>query len=368
MKVRELDWVENNLPLLLAAFVILLLIGVIQSFRLPEINRTVTVGGVFIGDRDDRGWNQSHYSGLLSACNAYDCDFLVKDSVPEEEEAVIEAVDSLVADGCNVIYLTSYGYGAYVDKVAERYPRVAFFSIHTESKAKNSTTYFARLYQVRYLSGIIAGVQSRTGVVGYVAAMSNSETNRGINAYALGLRKANPKARLIVRFTGEWVNEPVERESVALLQAKGADLITYHQDRPYVLQEAEERGLYSIGFGSLYEHYSDRCLTAALYDWKVIYGKVLGDYLSGRANFSDGYWLGLEENAVKLKTLSPLVSEQALVLTAVEKQRLMKENGVFSDEIHDNQGKLRCVKGERIKDTELFSAMDWFVEGVEIYE
>ncbi len=368
MKGREFEWAEANLPLLLAAFVILVLIVVIHSFRLPAVDRNVMVGCVLIGDKGDQGWNQSHYEGLLAACREQNCAFQVRDRVSEEEDAVIGAVDSLVSDGCNVIYMASYGYGAYMDQIADKYPKVAFFNIWTDSMARNTTTYFARLYQVRYLSGIIAGVQSRTGVLGYVAAKSNSETNRGINAYALGMRRANPKARLIVRFTGSWDDEEKERESVDLLAAQGADLITYHQDGPHVLREAEQKGLFSIGFGSLYEEYSDRCLTAALYDWKVIYGKVLGDYLSGRSNFSNGYWLGLEEDAVRLKALSPLVSEQAILLAAVERQRLMNENGVFSGVIRDNHGNLRCEKGERIEDQELFKGMDWFVEGVEIYE
>ena len=366
MKGKELA--ERNLPLVLAVVVLLALIVVIQGFRLPETERTVTVGCVLIGDKADKGWNESHYRGLQSACETNKCALNDRDHVPENQEALIAAVDSLVAEGCNVIYLTSFGYGQYVDAVAKKYPKVAFFSIWANSTAKNCTSYFARLYQVRYLSGIIAGMESKTGVLGYVAAMPNPQTNRGINAYAMGMRFANPKARLIVRFTGSWDDEAEERESVALLAAQGADVFTYHEDQPYVVREAEKMGLFSIGYDSVYEEYSDRFLTAALYDWKFLYGKVLGDYMSGRANFSTGYWLGLEEGAVRLHPPSPLVSEKAIFLASMEKQRIMNDRSVFSGVIYDNQGTLRCEAGERIKDHELFTGMDWFAEGVEIYE
>ncbi len=368
MKARDWEWAENNLPLLLAGFVILLLVIVIQSFQLPEMNRTVKVGCVLIGDKADKGWNESHYSGLSDACREHGCKLIVKDSVPEDKETVLKVVDSLVAEGCNAIYLPSLAYGPYVDDMARKHPRVAFFSLWTDSKARNCTTYFARMYEVRYLAGIIAGAQSRAGVLGYVAAMSNPEMNRNINAFAMGIRRVNPEARLIVRVTGGWSNEEKERESVALFAKEGVDVVTYHQDCPYVVREAEKRGLFSIGHDAVYEEYSDRFLTATMYDWKVVYEKVLGDYLSGRTNFSSGYWLGIEENAARLHSLSPLVSDETANLVEQEKHRIMFESSVFSGIIYDNRGNLRCDAGESIKDYELLTGMDWFAEGVEIYE
>lgn len=363
------DWAERNLPLLLVGLIGVVLVIMIQSFRLPEEQKQVMVGCVLVGSKEDGGWNEGHYRGLSEACRAHDCSLTVKDRVEEMNGDVVSAaVKGLVDEGANVIFLTSFGYGLQLDEIARQYPRVAFFSISGEGKAKNATTYFARLYQVRYLSGVIAGMESRSGVLGYVAAMPNSQTNRGINAYAMGMRFANPEARLIVRFTGSWDNEAAERESVALLQQEGADVITYHTDKPYVIREAEKRGLMSVGYSGVYEEYSERLLTAALYDWDVLYKEVLGDYLSGRANFSRAYWLGLEEDAVKLRPMSPLVSEKATFIASMEKQRIMKAHSVFSGVIYDNEGTLRCEEGERIKDHELFTGMDWFVEGVEIYE
>ena len=366
MKIRE--WTARNLPLLLVVLVIAALVVLIRSFQLPETERQVTVGCVLVGSKDDRGWNESHYTGILNAYHANGCGFAVRENVAENEDAVSASVKELVDKGANVVFLTSFGYGAYMDEIARQYPWVAFFGISGEGAAKNSTTYFGRLYQARYLAGIVAGAESKTGVLGYVAAMPISETHRGINAYAMGMRAANPQARLIVRFTGSWDNEQVERESTALLAEKGADVITYHEDKPYAVDEAEKRGLMSIGYDAVYEKYSDRFLTAALNDWNVLYEKVLGDYLSGRTNFSNNHWLGLEEGAVALYPLSPLVSEETARLVSMEKERIVNERSVFSGAIYDNRGTLRCDEGERISDHELFTGMDWFVEGVEIYE
>ncbi len=376
-KLAAREWVGRNLPLILVMITVFVLIVVIESFQLPEPKRHVTVGCVLVGGKTDGGWNESHYKGILDACDGNTdspCVLVVRDNVPEEETALLAAVDDLVRDGCNVVFLTSFGYGRYTDDVAKKYPRVAFFGVSGKGEARNSTSYFARLYQVRYLTGIIAGYQSRTGVLGYVAAMPNPQSIRGINAYALGMRLANPKARLLVRFTGSWDDESAERESVALLQAEGADVSAYHTDKPNAIKEAEARGLFSVGYDAVRETYSARFLTAALYDWEVVYKKVLGDYLSGRTNFSSGYWLGVvNENgayidAVKLHPLSPAVSEKAAAVMRWEKVRMTTDWDIFSGQIYDNEGGLRCGRGEQISDEELFLRMNWFVEGVEIYE
>ena len=357
-----------NLPLLLAGIICVVLVLVIRSFQLPETGKHLAAGCVLVGAKDDKGWNESHSTGLLNACRAYDCGFMVREWIAENEASTSAAVNELIDDGANVIFLTSFGYGEYMDEIAQQYPHVAFFGISGEGAAKNSTTYFARLYQARYLAGIVAGAESKTGILGYITAAPNSQTNRSINAYAMGMRLANPKARLIVRFIGSWEDEAAERESVILLAEKGADVITYHEDRPYAVEEAEKLGLMSVGYNAVYEKYSDRFLTAAMYNWEVLYEKVLGDYMSGRSNFSSSYWLGFEEGAVALHPLSPKVSEETASLVSAEKERIVNYSGVFSGVIYDNHGILRCDKDERISDYELFTGMDWFAEGVEIYD
>lgn len=366
-------WLERDLPLLLVVLTVIALIVVIRSFRLPEADRRVMVGCILYGAKDDIGWNESHYNGLLAACEAnsedHPCTLVVRDNVPEEDKnASLAAVDELVRKGCNIIFMPSFGYGQYMDEIAKQYPRVAFFGISGKGEAKNCTSYFARLYQARYLTGVVAGFESRTGVLGYVAGMPNTQTIRGINAYALGMRFANPKARLIVRFTGSWDDEDAERESVTLLEAEGADVIAYHEDKPYAVREAEARGLFSIGYDAVREDYSPRFLTAALYKWEVLYGKVLSEYLKGRMNFSSRYWLGWAENAVDMAPMSAVVQPRTVSAVEWEKGRFLTDWDVFSGLIHDNEGRVRCEPGERISDEELFMGMNWFVEGVEIYE
>ena len=367
MKNEEKD--ERNLYIILAlAFILILIVVMIRSFRIGGANKQVAVGGVFIGECTDKGWNESHGRGLETACEKMNCSFFKRENVPEEEAALSEAVDALINEGCTVIFLTSQGYGVFADPIAKSHSDTAFFCLDSTGEAKNRISYFARLYQVRYLSGIIAGKASNTGVLGYVAADKNPQTNRGINAYALGMRYANPDARLLVYFTGSYENEAEEKKAVRLLASEGADVITYHEDKPFAIEAAEELGLFSTGYDAVYTDYSERFLAAALYDWEVIYERAIGDYLSGRANFSDGYWLDLSDGAVKLAIYSPRVSEETRQDVEQETSRIQTNRDVFSGVIYDSNGMLRCGENERISDEELYTGMKWFVEGVEIYE
>jgi basic membrane protein A len=105
-----------------------------------------------------------------------------------------------------------------------------------------------------------------------------------------------------------------------------------------------------------------------VYDWKVIYGKLLGDYISGRANMSGTYWLDISSGGVKLYPLSNLVGKDTRMLLEREQERIVKKRDVFSGVIYDNKGKLRCAEDENISDHELFTGMEWYAEGVEIYD
>ncbi len=348
------------------AAIITVIIVIIMTFQFQTETENPRVGCVLIGEHNDKGWNESHYKGLLKACKSKKCTLKIRENVKEKRLPVNKAVDELVADGCNVIFLTSYGYGRYADAIAKVYPDTAFYVESGNKKERNLTTYFARLYQVRYLAGIAAGAATKSNILGYVAGKPNTQTNRGINAFALGARLVNPDARIFVYWTRSWDNRAEEKKAVQLLKKKGADVLTYHEDKAYTIEAAEEEGICSIGYDAIYEEWSEKFLTAALYNWEIFYQQIIEDYLSGRANFSKEYWIGLEGDTVKLAPFSPLVSEDTKKLIAKESERIMKTRDVFSGLIYDNNGKLRCEENERISDMELFSEMNWLVEGVEI--
>ncbi len=366
MKNKETRY--RILYFLLATLLVVGIIVLINNFRASDEESVISVGAVFIGEPTDRGWNQSHYEGILQACDKQSCRIFTEFRVPEEKEPLEDAVSTLVSKGCSCIFLTSYGYGQFLDDFAADYPKIAFYDVSAMGTEPNCMSFFARMYQVRYLTGIIAGTFSESNILGYVTSTPVPETIRSINAYAMGIRVANPRARLLVKYTGSWDDREKEEIAVKELAEAGADVITFHEDRPYAIDLADEIGLYTTGYNAVYGEYSNRLLTSADTNWDMLYERILNDFLSGRANFSKDYWLGLSEDAVSLHPYSDLVARELRDFVASEENRIKTWRDVFSGEIYDNNGVLRCRKDERISDEELFLMMDWYVEGVEIYE
>ena len=332
-------------------------------------NTSPKVGLVITGKADDEGWNGMHYRGVSQACEKLGAELLVAEDTPEEYEGCADAIHKLAKEGATMIILSSYGYPMLVQDVIEGYPDIAFYGSSAEYVADNYTSYFGRMYQARYLAGIVAGMQTKSNSIGYVAAMSNTEVNRGINAFTLGVQSVNPDAVVNVIWTGAWDDEQTEKKSAeTLIEQAGADVLTYHQNRHYVAQAADKAGVYSIGYNTVEKGLSDNYLTAAVWDWQALYFQIVREFVQGKANTVKQHWFGMDTGVVKLSECSKSVTEETRRHVESVKQEILGGKNIFSGKIYDNSGELRCDEGEIISDGLLLEKMDWFVEGVRLYE
>ena len=356
---------------ILLILLVILLIVIISVLLLVGKTHTKKekIGFIITGAIDENGWNGMHYEGVSAACEELDVELLVKENIKEFQGQCGPAIDELVNEGCRMIILTSYGYVEEVEDIIEKYPEVAFYGNSFNYHADNITSYFSRMYQARYLAGIVAGMKTETNKIGYVAAMPTSEVNRGISAFTLGVRSVNPEATVTVAWTNAWDDEKEERKQADnLIENTGVDVITYHQNQTYVAQEAEKAGIYSIGYHRRLENASDKYLTAVVGDWKLTYEAIIRQYLRGNSADIKIYWVGMEENAVKLSDLSPLVSDDIKSEVTKATNKILAGHDVFSGVIYDNEGKLRCKENHTISDEILLEQFDWYVEGVEFYD
>ena len=329
----------------------------------------VKIGFVMTGSIEESGWNGMHYNGAKDACETLGTVLLVKEHVKEFSGECIQAIRELAEDGASMIILSSYGYSEEVKELVKEYPEIVFYVNSSEYHDVNMTSYFARMYQARYLSGIVAGLKTVSGKIGYVAAMENNEVNRGINAFTLGVKQVNPEAEVVVNWTGDWDNEEKEKEAAKeLIDAEAVDVLTYHQNRANVVEVAESEGVYSIGYHVAAEGCSEKYLTSVVCDWSPVYEEVIRSYLVGKGNLKDNYWIGLEADAVGLSQYSTEVTSGIAQEVEKAKQDILSGRDVFSGVIYDTDGRLRCEEKETISDEVILEQFDWFVEGVRIYE
>jgi len=352
---------------LVILYTILLAVTVALVFRFGSAEEDrLQVGFITSGSVKSGGWDTVTYRGLEEVCGKMEIDLLLRDQVSESGEACSQAVEELSRAGAKMIILNSAVYAQEMRELLDDYPEISFYASSSDYEAANLKSFSSRLYQARYLSGIVAGYQTKTGKLGFVAVGPQPEIFRGINAFALGAQRVVPDAEVVVYWTGGWDNEDAETAAVRkLVRDEDVDVITYHQDRPYAVQAADAAGICSIGYYEPMEGVSDRCLTCAVCDWAPLFEALLRDYL--HTSGARTGWMGMESGVVGLTDYSPLVSQDARDEVEKAKQEILNGSNVFSGLIYDNEGRQRCGVGETISDQTLQKKIDWLVKGVREY-
>ena len=358
--------------LLAGVFIIAIMVGifVINSYEADTgvMGKTTKVGAIFNGSKTDRNWSQSHYEGLEETATELNLAITYKENVTVE--AIPNLIEELVEDGCEIIIANSFEFGEAMENAALMYPEIYFFHATGVGEGKNLSSYFGRMYQIRYLCGIVAGMQTKTNEIGYVAAFPISEVNRGINAFTLGVRSVNPDAKIYVRWTDSWTDDEAAVEATeGLLNAHDIDLIAMHTDSLKPLEIAEEKGILSIGYNvDNSEYYPNTYLTAAVWDWESFYEPNILRCLQGKFE-GYHYWEGIETGMISLAPLTDKV-EEGIAEVVKEKTDLLCSGtfDVFYGPIVDRDGAERVAEGESMTDAAMLNAFDWYVEGVVIDE
>lgn len=354
---------------IVAAIIIAAIISGIFVINIYEKDTEVTkettkVGVILNGSIDDRSWSQSHYEGLEQTARELNLSVVYEENVDAAD--IPQIVDCFVEDGCEVIIANSFEFGEYVNQAAEKYPEVYFLHATGVGEAKNLSTYFGRMYQIRYLSGIVAGLQTETNEIGYVAAFPISEVNRGINAFTLGVRSVNSEAKVYVSWTNSWNDDEATADATGrLLDSHNIDVLAMHSDSLKALEIAEEKGVMSIGYNiDNSQDYPNTYLTAAVWDWENFYTPTILKCLQGKFE-GQHYWEGIETGVVSLAPFTDKVGAGAETEVAQEMEKLSSGTyDVFYGPIYDNKGQLRVQEGESITDNVMLNQFDWYVEGV----
>ena len=285
-----------------------------------------------------------------------------------DEKATEKAIEECVADGCNIIFTPSWGYMQVTADMAEKYPDV-YFSHGTGymSNGKNFNNYFGRIYQARYLSGIVAGMNTKDNKIGYVAAQdsSNSEVTGGIDAFAIGVESVNPKAKIYVDVTNSWYDEKKEKKASERLLNMGCDVMTQHCDTPYPQTLAQEKGVYGIGYNSdMSKETPDSCLTSVIWNWSAYYTSAVKSIIDGTWDGSN-YYGGMAEGLVSITDLASFAAEgtQQKVDEATA-EILSGDNNVFDGVLVTNTGKKIGKKGKTLDDATITGKINWYYRNV----
>jgi len=326
-------------------------------------DKALKVGFVYIGPPGDGGYTYAHDQGALYMQEKLGVDVVKKESVPEDA-SVKKVMQDMIDQGCTVIFTTSYGYMEYTLEMAKEHPDIKFLHCSGYRMHDNMSNYFGRIYQARYLTGIVAGMKTESNKIGYVAAFGIPEVVRGLNAFTLGVRSVNPEAEVHVRWTKTWYDPAKEKDAAIALLDEGCDVIGQHQDTPGPQQAAEERGKWAIGYNSDMSAAAPNAnMTSAVWNWGPFYERQVKAVMDGTWK-SESYWGGFEDGIVNVAPLTKNAPDGAQAkIDSIIPTFKDKSFEPFTGPLNDNTGTQRVAPGVKMTDDELLS-FDWLIEGV----
>jgi len=338
----------------------------------PAADGALTVGFIYVGPKDDYGYNQAHHEGAVAVSKLAGIKIREEEKVPETLD-VQKTMESMInLDGAKLLFPTSFGYfDPHILKIAEKYPDVKFFhcgGLYAEGKhPKNVGSYFGYIDEAEYVAGIVAGGTTKSNKLGFIAAKPIPQVLRNINSYTLGAKSVNPKVELTVIFTGDWAMPVKEAEAANSLIDQGVDVLTAHVDSPkVVIETAEKRGIYSTGYHANQSQLAPKgYLTGAEWNWEKVYTSYIektkagqmGDHLV-RGGFSSGY--------IKLSPYGATVTDAIKAKADDAKTKLTAgQLVIYQGPLKDNAGKEIIATGAKQEQTDItLESMNYLVDGV----
>lgn len=236
---------------------------------------------------DDKGWCQAMYDGLLEA---------KKDLGNKFEFKVFEkmlAIDSgstfrqCAAEGYDLILAHGAQYKNPIIEVAEEFPDIAFaYGTSDQIVADNVFTYMPESEETGYLSGLLAGLLTKSNIVGLVGPVDGGDAARYNRGYVLGVQKANPKAKILVAHTGSF-SDNVKASEIATSQIKsGADVLTGSSQQAVGALVATADSKDALWLGQDLAQFTipagkEKCVAASSYNYAAVIKSIIADLEKG---------------------------------------------------------------------------------------
>lgn len=336
----------------------------------------IKIGVIHIGNpADGSGYSYTHDVGIQdmqAALGLSDDQIIRKNNVSDGDPTATEtAIRECIEAGCNIIFGTSWGYMDTMEALADEFPNVVFsHGTGYKNNGKNMNNYFGRIYQARYLSGIVAGMKTESNLIGYVAAMGseNSEVTGGIDAFAIGVASVNPDAKIYVKVTNSWYSPTEETNAAKALIAEGCDVIAQHCDTPNPQLEAESAGVWGVGYNSdMIKDAPGATLTSVEWHWGAYYTQAVQQVIDGTWN-CENYYGGMSDGLLDISDLNSALCTDEMQAKVDEAKNEILNNGfnVFDGVLETNDGSTVGEEGSTLDDATIKGGINWYYKNVEV--
>ena len=303
-------------------------------------------------------WIYGHELGRLhiqeNLGEIIDTQSYITNDVSEKAENILEDVCN---DGIDIIFTTTPQLIKASVKVAANHPDVKILNCSLNSSHATVRTYYTRMYEAKFLTGLIAGALCNDDKIGYVADYPIYGEAANINAFALGAKMVNPRAKVYLAWC-TLNNFDVNN----YFKERG---ITYISSQDSISPENGQRR-----FGLYVEKNNDRKnIAVPVYHWGALYEELINSIFKGSWKIDDSsdkainYWWGLSAGVIDI------IYSNSLPTGISKLVELMRNNiaaGVFhpfTGPITDQNNQLQIDAHKVMKPEEIIT-MDWLYNNV----
>ena len=317
----------------------------------------------FIYDKNPviSGWVYGHELGRLHTQKVFDGNVITKvydDALDGDPQMILEQA---IAEGNSIIFTTSAKLLAASLAVAVEHPEIIIFNCSLNKPHRSICTYYARMYEAKFLIGAIAGAMADENKVGYLCDYPIYGQIAGINAFALGVQMVNPRAKVYL----EWSCIDGVEIAVERLKKRGVRIIS-SQD----LKRPEEEDKSAFG---LYEYRGEKKINLAMpiWNWGIYYEKLIRSMINKTfqteyetSKKAINYYWGMSAGVVELICSNHLPE-------SVKKLVEVLQNAICSGSFKPFQGVIKKQGGEQLESTDGVLSLqqiidiDWLLENIE---
>ena len=324
-------------------------------------SKTLHVAFLYDKNPETSGWTNGHDLGRQHVQTLFNGQIITETYLDVMEDDPQSVLEQVIAEGNNVVFTTSPRLLPASLRAAVDHPDVTIMNCSLNTSHRYVRTYYARMYEVKFITGVIAGTLTEDGRVGYVCDYPIFGQIAGINAFALGVQMVNPRAKVYL----EWSSIGGGKSAIQRLTDRGIQLIS-SQD----LTKQADRDNTSFGLSRITEE-GQQMLAVPIWQWGVYYEKILrrildkslqNEYESSSKALN--YYWGMAEGVVDF-ACSEAVPESVRKLAGYFKTGICSGTcNPFSGVLHTQSGETIGKANEDLSLEEIIN-MDYLVDNVE---
>ncbi|MCI8359151.1 MAG: BMP family ABC transporter substrate-binding protein [Lachnospiraceae bacterium] len=328
---------------------------------LPAVSpETLKIAFVYTKTPDTSSWAYAHELGRLYIEQIYEGKIktMAFDKADSDAE-VAEAIEMAIEQGCNLVFTTAAQMANQSVRSAILHPKVKIYNCSIMMSYSSICTYYARMYESKFLMGAIAAALSRTDRLGYVADYPIYGTLANINAYALGAKMINPYVKIYLEWSkikGQDARERLNQEGILFVSDN--DMITpEHASRAYGLYMKKEDGTLDN-------------LATPIWHWGKFYERIIKNICNGNSEESAqkgksavNYWWGMSAEVIDVICSKAMPHGTYRLIEFLKNSIRAGAFHPFDGPIYAQEGVLRCKEGESLSPDEIIT-MDWLAENV----